>query len=129
MYLTLKHLHITLAVITAGGFMLRTWWSVSGAPLHEHRLVRVLPHFIDTLLLCSGIGMLVLASMSLTQHTWLLWKLVGLLVYIVAGSVAIRYGRTPRIRLIAAIIAVTVFVYIVGVALNKTGLSWLAGGL
>ncbi len=124
MYLTLKNLHIALAVITASGFVLRAWWSVSDSPQRDRRLVRVLPHLIDTLLLASGLGLLWLASMSLTQNPWLGWKIAGLVAYIIIGSIAIRYGRTPGIRLGAAVVASGVFAYIVGVAINKSGLSW-----
>ncbi|MEM1173396.1 MAG: SirB2 family protein [Pseudomonadota bacterium] len=129
MYLTLKHLHIALVVITASGFLLRAWWSVTDSSLRDHRLVRVLPHVIDTLLLSSGIGLLWLASFSMAQQPWLWWKLLGLVAYVVIGSVAIRYGRRRRTRLLAAVIAAGVFAYMLGAAIKKSALSWLVSAI
>jgi uncharacterized membrane protein SirB2 len=48
------------------------------------------------------------------------------LLYIGVGTVAIKRGKTPRTRAVAAIIAVAIFLYIVGIAMNKTPLSWFA---
>ncbi|MDH3614989.1 MAG: SirB2 family protein [Gammaproteobacteria bacterium] len=42
------------------------------------------------------------------------------------GTVAIRRGSTLRIRIIAFVGALSVFAYIVGVALSKSPASWLA---
>ncbi len=59
------------------------------------------------------------------QHPWLVAKLIALVIYIGLGSVAIKRGRTPLQRASAALLAVLVFVYIVGTAIRHHPLSWL----
>ena len=58
-------------------------------------------------------------------HSWLLAKFSGAVAYILLGSIAIRHGRTKQLRAIAFVGAVSVFAYIVGVALTKSPLSWI----
>ena len=70
--------------------------------------------------------MLYLLSMNPFTQTWLLAKFGGLIAYILLGTIAIKRGPTLQIRVIAAVAAVSVFCYIVGVALSRSVVSWLA---
>jgi uncharacterized membrane protein SirB2 len=70
--------------------------------------------------------MAVLAHLSPLAHPWLLAKIVALLAYIVLGAIALRRARTRALRIVAFAGAVLTFVYIVGVALTRDPLSWLA---
>jgi uncharacterized membrane protein SirB2 len=120
-YVILKHLHMTAAGLSILFFVIRAYWSVSGSALLQTRLVKTLPHVIDTVLLLAGI---MLAAMIGPEQPWILAKIVALIAYILVGTVAIKRGKTARSRAIAAIIAILIFIYIVGVALNKTPLAW-----
>ena|SRR5690606_4691170 len=121
-YLAFKHLHVTLAVVSIVFFVIRAWWSVSESTLLKAKFVRIAPHVIDTLLLLFGI---LLAFMLGALPGWLIAKIIGLIVYIAVGTIAIKRGKTPATRAIAAVVAVIVFLYIVGVAITKHPLSWL----
>ncbi len=125
-YLFLKNLHIGLAAITFTGFVLRGYWMITQADQLRHPVTRVAPHIVDTVFLVSGIVMLLLASLNPFLHGWLLAKFAGLIGYILLGTVALRRGTTRPIRIMAFIAALAVFVYIVGVALGKSAVSWLA---
>ena len=122
-YFAIKHLHVTSAVLSILFFIVRAYWSVSGSALLQHRVVKILPHIIDTILLVCGV---ILASMIGVSQPWILAKIVALVFYIGVGSYAIKRGKTPRSRAIAALIAVAIFAYIVGVALRHSPMSWLA---
>lgn len=124
-YLIIKHLHVLAATITIAGFILRGYWMLSNSDNLDRKITRVAPHVVDTLFLVSGIAMLVLLSMNPLTQPWLLAKFIGLLAYILLGSIAIRRGRTREVQVIAFVAAVSVFAYIVGVALSKTPASWL----
>lgn len=123
-YSLIKQLHMTTAGLSLILFMLRAWWSVRDSRWLERRWVRILPHLVDTLLLVFGIWLMTILRFWPTQHPWMAAKLVGLVVYIAVGTVAIKRGRTPLIRGLAAIIAVTVFLYIIGAAITHHPLSW-----
>ena len=70
--------------------------------------------------------MVYLLSLPVLQTPWLLAKLIALLAYIILGAVALRRGPTLQIRLIAFVGALSAFAYVVGAALSKSPLSWLA---
>lgn len=126
MYLTLKYIHIGAAVLSISGFVLRGAWMLSASPLLDRRIVRILPHVVDTLFLLSGIALVLVLRLSVPDQPWLIAKLVALVFYIVLGMVALRRGRTPAVRLAAFLLALAVFAYIAGVALSKSTASWLA---
>jgi len=125
-YLAIRNLHTLAAMVTISGFILRGYWMMTGSGILQHRVTRVAPHIVDTIFLLSGIAMLAILSLNPLSHSWLLAKFVGLVVYIVLGTIAIRRGSTMRIRTIAFVAALSVFAYIVGVALSKSPASWLA---
>lgn len=122
-YYAFKHLHVTAAVLSILFFIIRAYWSVSGSALLQTRVVKILPHVIDTILLIFGV---ILAAMIGPSQPWILAKIVALVFYIGVGTIAIKRGKTPRSRAIAAVIAVAIFLYIVGVAINHNPLSWLS---
>jgi len=126
MYSTLKIIHISAAVLTISGFILRGMWMMSGSPLLQRRIVRVSPHVIDTILLLSGIALIQSLNLPVMRQPWLLAKLAALLVYIVLGMIALRRGKSREIRTTAFLLALATFAYIAGVALSKSLTSWLA---
>ena len=122
-FLLVKHLHISAAILSIVFFVVRAWWSVTGSGKLQLRIVKVLPHIIDTVLLVCGI---ILTVMMGGLQTWIVTKIIALVFYIGVGTVAIKRGRTASGRAVAALIAITIFFYIVGVALSHNPLSWLA---
>ena len=124
-YLVLKSVHVITAVTTIAGFLLRGYWMLRRSEMLQHRLVRVMPHAVDTVLLISGIAMLWVLHLNPMTQPWLLAKFAGLIAYILLGTVAIKRGPTRQVRAIAFVAAVSMFAYIVGVALTKSPLSWI----
>ena len=124
-YLALKHLHITCVVLSGLGFCLRGWWMLSESAMRQHRLTRVWPHLIDTLLLGSALTMAWMSGQYPFVYGWLTAKLFGLLAYIVLGAMALRRGRTREIRIRYFILALLAYAYIVGVALTRNPLILL----
>ncbi len=118
-YLAVKYLHVTCVVLSGGGFAVRGVWTLFDSPLLRRRWVRVLPHVNDSLLLGAAIALCVLGGQYPLVQTWLTAKVFGLIAYIILGAIALGrdYGR--RVRLVSGIAALTVFGYIVSVALTK----------
>jgi len=118
-YLLLKLTHVTCAVLSYAGFLLRGIWMIRDSRMLERRWVRVLPHVVDTVLLASAIALAVMLKQYPLAEPWLTAKLVALLLYIGLGMVALRRGATRRTRTAAWIAAQAVFLYIVAVALTR----------
>jgi len=95
---------------------------LSESALLQKKWVKVAPHIIDTLLLGSAIALAITLQISPFEQTWLLAKIIGLLLYIALGTVALKRGKTRQIRMTALILALLTFGYIVKVALTKSPL-------
>ena len=117
---SLKLVHVCCAFISVSGFILRGSWMLTGNPLLHRRLTRILPHVIDTLLLSSAIGILLVWGVSPFQLDWLSAKLAALLVYVGFGMVALRFGRTRLHRGTALLLALCAAAYIFSVAYSKS---------
>ena len=122
----LKLLHMSCAFLSISGFALRGYWMLTDDHRLRLRTVRVLPHLLDTLLLGSAVGMLVIWQVNPFAVTWLLAKIIALLGYIGLGMVAFRFGATRRVRRTAYCLALLTAAYIVSVAYTKSPLG-LAG--
>lgn len=125
LYLALKHVHVSCVVLSGLGFLLRGVWMLRDSPQLQQRWVRIFPHVVDTTLLASALGMMFLSAQYPFVLDWLTAKVTALLAYIVCGALALRRGRTRRIRLVFFLLALTAFGYIVTVALTRNPLGWL----
>jgi len=126
MYLLLKYTHVAFAITAISGFIVRGYWMLTESALLAARATRIAPHVIDALFLLTGIAIVYQLSLPVLQTPWLLAKFTGLAAYIVLGAIALRRGPTMQVRLIACVGALSAFAYIVGCALSKSPLSWLA---
>lgn len=125
-YLMLRHVHITCVVLSGLGFVLRGGLMMAGSPLLQGRVARVLPHIVDTTLLASAIALAIWSQQYPLVQPWLTAKVLGLLVYILLGTLALKRAATPSARIACWLLALTVFGYIVSVALSRNPLGWLA---
>jgi uncharacterized membrane protein SirB2 len=123
-YNALKAVHVGAVGVTLGLFLLRGEWMMAGSPLLRRRWVRIVPHVVDTVLLVSAIWLAIEVRQSPFRDGWLTAKILGLLLYVVLGSVALKRGRTKAMRAGAFAAALAVFAYIVAVARAKNALPW-----
>lgn len=122
--MNIKLLHVTCVVASYALFFLRGVWMVQGSALLQSRAARIVPHVVDTVLLASAIALAVISRQYPLANGWLTAKVVGLLVYIALGTVALKQGKTRRARIAAWLAAQAVFFYIVAVALTRWPLPW-----
>lgn len=118
-YALIKTVHITTVTLSGLGFAARFAGSLVGAGWVRSRLARTVPHINDTLLLVSAITLAVLLQANPLVHTWLMAKIIALLVYIGLGMVALNPRRSGVVGLCSGVAALIVFGYIVSVALSK----------
>ena len=124
-YLALKHLHVTCVVLSGLGFCLRGGLMFAGSPWLNHRLARVLPHVVDTLLLGSALLLAWLSGQYPFVNDWLTAKLGGLVAYVLLGSMALKRGKSKASRGRFFGLALLAYGYIVSVALSRNPLPWL----
>jgi uncharacterized membrane protein SirB2 len=118
-YLAIKHLHVTCVALSGLGFCLRGWWMAHGSKRLHAPVTRVWPHVIDTALLGSALTLAWMSGQYPFVQGWLTAKVIGLLVYIVCGAMALRRARTQAARRRYLALALLAYVYIIGVALTR----------
>ena len=130
MYVAVKHLHIACVILSGTGFFLRGILMSADMPLPRHRWIRLAPHVNDSVLLAAALTLAVLTQQYPFVAPWVTAKVFGLMAYIILGSMALKAGRTKRLRVTAWIGAVAVFGYVVSVALTKSawGVLTVLGG-
>ena len=122
-YLVAKNIHVGCVILSLGGFAARGALMLAGSPVLHARFVRIAPHVVDTVLLASALWLAWIIRQYPFVDGWLTAKVVGLVVYIVLGAIALR--RRSVAAFVAA--AATAF-YIVSVALThdpRGFLIWL----
>ena len=118
--------HVVCVVISAPLFVARGAAETAGADWRKWRVLRVAPHFVDTVLLASAVTMVWLLGLSPIAQPWLAAKLVGLVCYIGLGMVALRFGGTKKLRRLAFAGALLALAYIVSVAVSRDPRGFLA---
>lgn len=126
MYLTVKTIHMTCALISFTGFLFRAYLMLIESKWLNHKAVLVLPHVIDTCFLVSGATMAFMVNFGFFTQLWLTTKVSLLMFYLLFVGIALNRGRTRQIRIASFFLAILTFVYIVGVAVYKTPLGWFA---
>lgn len=124
MYFAIKHLHVTAVALSFALFLLRGLWMLGESAQLQRRWVRIVPHVVDTVLLGAGLWLAFMLRQLPDVSDWLAAKLIALVVYIGLGTIALKRGRTRTQRTAAWLAALTVFGYIVAVALTKNPMPW-----
>jgi uncharacterized membrane protein SirB2 len=125
-YLLLKSIHQLLALISLSSFILRWAGRMQQAAWTQARITRTLPHIIDTLFLISGLALAWQLALLNSLPSWLLAKLIGLVIYIILGALAMR--QAPRLlpSLLFFLAATSCFLWIVTMAIYKSPLGLLS---
>lgn len=118
-YPELLALHRLTVVVSLALFVLRGFWRMSDSPMLTRKWVKIVPHANDTLLLLAAVGLLYVAALNPLQHGWVMAKIVGLIAYIVLGTLALKRAKTATQRNLAFVGALAAFGYIAAVAVTK----------
>lgn len=125
-YWIAKSIHVGSVIISLGGFAARGLLMLAGSRVLDTRFVRVAPHVVDTVLLASALWLAWIIRQYPFVQGWLTAKVIGLVVYIVLGAIALRRGRTRGVRIAAFAGATATAIYIVSVALTHDPRGFLA---
>ncbi len=76
----LVYLHIVCAFLSLGLLIIRGGMQLSGKDWRAIKLLKILPHLVDTLLIASGLTIFFLVGYQL--QSWLIMKIIMLVLYI-----------------------------------------------
>lgn len=115
-YPLLKNIHIVLALTSGIGFALRGFIRIVLQRSLGHRVWKIAPHIIDTLLLASGVALWITVGWPILS--WLGVKLLLVLTYILLGIAAFKADAQSRASGLYVLALIT-FLCIAGLALHK----------
>jgi uncharacterized membrane protein SirB2 len=118
MYMAFKHLHLLMAVLSVSLLFIRFGMMLKGSALLQSKFFKISPHVVDTLLLLSAIGLMLIINQYPFVNSWLTEKFIALLAYIALAVMALR-GRTLAIRWLCFLGALGWLGLMIRVALSK----------
>ena len=124
LYPLFKHLHMTCVGLSVLLFTARGLGMLVDAQWIRNKLMRVLPHIIDTVLLLSAIALVIILQAYPFQSGWVNAKIIGLIVYIALGVVALKKVKTKKVRATAFILGLITVGYIASVAVTHNPMPW-----
>jgi uncharacterized membrane protein SirB2 len=116
-YIAWKHMHVTFVSLSVILFALRFLWLSLGTKVAQQKWVKIVPHIIDTLLIISIIGLMSYRPWDAFASN----KLLGLVVYILAGVVAMKASKL-WLRNAGFVVALGAIGFLLHVAFSKQAL-------
>ena len=116
MYLTIKTLHLSLVALSLTIFFIRGMMMLMKNPHYRHKIFRIVPPVVDTLLLASGITLMIIIEQYPTTQDWLAVKLSALLLYIILGILALNRANNLKLQISSFIAALATIYFMYSVA-------------
>jgi uncharacterized membrane protein SirB2 len=126
-YALVKLVHQSAVALSISGFFVRGLGALGDAAWVKSRPAKTLPHIVDSVLLLSALTLAWMLRLHPGNAPWLLAKIIGLVVYIGLGMLALKPGRSWGVRAAAWVAALVTFGWIVSVALTKQPLGFFSG--
>ena len=124
-YPQIKYVHVLMVVLSGALFALRGIGVLAGARWPQSLPLRWTSYAIDTTLLTAAMMLLTILPWEMFGNGWLGVKMVLLVVYVVLGSLALKRGRTRRMRTGCLVGATLVYLAMIGIARAHHPLGWL----
>ena len=115
-YLFLRHAHIGFVIASVTLFAIRGGLMLAGSPHVHAGVLRYTSYTIDTMLLTAALMLTSVIHQYPFATGWLTMKVGLLVVYVVLGSIALKRGRTQRVRVIAFVAALLTVAFLYSVA-------------
>ena len=125
-YIGIRALHVGCVALSGGLFAARGLLRIGNKAVANHRVLRISSYLIDSTLLIAAVLLTIVVHQYPFVNGWLTVKLLLLLLYIITGSAALKYARTRVWQVSAYAASLSIFVFIIGVAITHRPLGWLS---
>ena len=117
MYTGLKHLHLTLMLLSVVLFITRL--VILRAQRELPKALKIIPHIVDTGLLASAIGLSVILQQYPFVAGWLTLKLLFVVAYFAFVFVALKASAKSVKQTFSAVAALGALLAAIGIAFSK----------
>ncbi|MDO6446444.1 SirB2 family protein [Colwellia sp. 1_MG-2023] len=115
----MKHLHMTIALISVLLFTLRFYWTLAGSAQLDKKWVKIAPHIIDTVLLGLGVAMMIKLALNPFEQLWLGEKLIAVIAYIFTGYYTLKLARNKMMQVVGYLGAMGWILLVARLAMSK----------
>jgi uncharacterized membrane protein SirB2 len=115
----LKHLHITLAVLSISLFIYRFILTLIASKNLDRKWLKISPHVIDTFLLIVGISLAVKLHINPMEQLWLAEKILALFAYIFTGYYTLKLARNKPMQILGFLGALGWVMLIIRLAMTR----------
>jgi len=122
MYLFAKHLHLTAVVISILFFIIRFIWLTRSSDMLQKKWVKIVPHVVDTVLLGSAIALCFILAFNPLEQSWLLQKIVLVVIYILIGFWTLKKAQTLSLKWLGFSLAIACLAFVGKMAVSKQAL-------
>ncbi|RPJ67180.1 invasion protein [Alteromonas sediminis] len=98
MYMMAKHLHLTALVLSILLFVARFAMMQMQMQAANNKFMKIAPHIAYTVLVATAVWLCMLLSIYPFTTSWVTFKLLGLIAFIVMGLVAFKWGKTKLMQ-------------------------------
>ncbi|MEZ5461988.1 SirB2 family protein [Dokdonella sp.] len=116
-YPQIKFVHVLAVILSGSLFTLRGLLMFAHSRQVNHIVLRVASWVIDTTLLTAALMLITLLHQYPFVQGWLTIKVLLLVVYIVLGVLALKRGKTRKVRITCFFSAMLVYAFIISVAI------------
>ncbi|MBB1361976.1 SirB2 family protein [Shewanella sp. SR44-4] len=102
MYMIVKHTHLTIIAITFIFFMINFVLTMKGSDKVNHKLLKIGPHVLYTLFICTFIYLVVANPLNLYPFVngWASSKLGGFVLYVLSITFALKWAKSTPWRIV-----------------------------
>ncbi|UJF20705.1 SirB2 family protein [Shewanella sp. OMA3-2] len=108
MYMIVKHTHLTIIALTFILFLISFVLTMRGSDKVNNKLLKVGPHVLYTLFICSFIYLVVVNPLSLYPFVngWASSKLAGFVFYVLSITLALKWAKSTLWRIAGLVSAI-----------------------
>ena len=114
----IKLIHLIFILTSLASFIARIALSVFKPGILKNKIIKIAPHIIDTVLLVSGITLVIQGNWLDGEFDWILSKLILLLIYIILGVMAMRFSDYKRWLAFTGAIMCYIFIFLIAITKN-----------
>ena len=121
-YMAVKHIHFSFIALSVLLYLFSFGAHLAEANISSHKIVKVTPHVVNTLLILSGIMLCVIVHQYPVSSPWLTEKMVALCFYIGLAVYSLKSQRGKLFKITLCFGALSWVVYAAKIALLKQSL-------
>ncbi|WP_111979497.1 SirB2 family protein [Algibacillus agarilyticus] len=118
-YFAIKHVHMLAVVLSVSLLIFRYVLICRDSAMINKKVLKIMPHVIDTILLVSAFGLMFTIQQYPFQTPWLTEKLLLVIAYIGFGFYTIKNTANAKVRALTLGASIACIAVIIHLAMSK----------